>query len=438
MKIQINYGDIDNSDALNDHVEQGIQKALNHVADRIITFDHGEPASSLDAIMAGTGARVPLPELSGEDLSTILFTSGSTGQAKAACSDHRAVVQATMNFAVKYHSLATQLLEAGRPTASAQVALLSVPLFHVTGAVASLLLSFVSGRSLVIMPKWDAREAMRLIERERVTFFVGVPLMSHEIATHPERGKFDLSSCETFAAGGAARPLDHVHRIRESFPNAFQMLGYGLTETNCVGCTNVNEYYLAKPASTGPASVPLVELSIFGPDGKALPAGECGEIAIRSVCNFREYWNDPDATARAIRPDGFFLTGDIGYLDEDGYLFIVDRKKNIIIRGGENISCVEVEQAIYSHPGIAEVCVFGLPDERYGEVPVAAYRSVPATSLSEEELRAFLKHSLAEFKIPVRLWQENCALPRLGAQKIDAIALKARYSENWEGAKSAA
>jgi acyl-CoA synthetase (AMP-forming)/AMP-acid ligase II len=262
--------------------------------------------------------------------------------------------------------------------------------------------------------------------------------MSHEIATHPERDSYDLSSCETFAAGGAARPLDHIHRIRESFPDAFQMLGYGLTETNCVGCTNVNEHYLAKPASTGPASLPLVELAILGPDGEALPSGKCGEIAIRSICNFREYWNDPEATARAIRPDGFFLTGDIGYLDEDDYLFVVDRKKSIIVRGGENVSCVEVEQAIYSHPGIAEVSVFGLPDERYGEVPVAVYRPVPAVSLCEDELRAFLKRSLAAFKIPVRLWQEKRALPRLGAEKIDTAALKARYSQDWEGAKSAA
>ena len=410
----------------------------HEVAVRIVEIGHGDPAHGLAPILGNSGAAHSLPELTGDDLATILFTSGSTGRSKAAVSDHRSVVQATMSFAVKSHALATTLHEAGKSPTEDQVALLSVPLFHVTGAIATLLLSFFVGRSLVIMPKWDAREAMRLIEMERVTFFVGVPLMSHEIATHPERDSYDLSSCETFAAGGAARPLDHVLRIRETFPDAFQMLGYGLTETNCVGCTNVNDHYLAKPTSTGPASSPLVDLAILGPDGETLPAGQCGEIAIRSICNFRGYWNDPEATAEAIRPDGFFLTGDIGHLDEDGYLFIVDRKKDIIVRGGENISCVEVELALYSHPNITEVSVFGLPDAHFGEVPVAVYRPVPGTTLPEEELRTFLRQCIATFKIPVRFWEEAKALPRLGAQKIDKVALKARYSEKWEHARSAA
>lgn len=413
------------------------------VAARIVTFGHKHPADGLapilsDASASDTCPETVLPELTGDDLATILFTSGSTGRAKAACSDHRAVVHATMSFAVKYHALSTTLHEAGTPPAGDQAALLSVPLFHVTGTVATMLLSFYSGRRIVIMPKWDAREAMRLIEKERVTFFVGVPLMGHEIATHPERVNYDLSSCETFASGGSARPTDHILRARESFPDAFQVLGYGLTETNCMGCTNVSEQYLAKPTSTGPANSPLVEMKILGADGEALPAGECGEIAIRSICNFREYWNEPEATMEAVRPDGFFLTGDIGYLDEDGYLFIVDRKKDIIIRGGENIACNEVEMALYGHPNIAEVSVFGLPDDHFGEVPVAVYRPASGITMNEDELRAFLRERIATFKIPVRFWEETGTLPRLGTEKIDKVALKARYSQNWERARSAA
>lgn len=406
--------------------------------ERIVAFDHGRPDVGLEAILADSSDEVPFPEVTAEDLATILFTSGSTGRSKAACSDHRAVVHAAMNFAVKSQALSIVQTDAGAPPAQSQSALLSVPLFHVIGEVAVLLLSFFQGRRLVIMPKWDARHAMELIERERITFFVGVPLMSYEIATHPERENFDLSSCESFAAGGAARPIDHLYRIGETFPETVQMLGYGLTETNCVGCTNVNEHYLAKPASTGPASTPLVEIAIFAPDGSTLPAGKAGEIAIRSVCNSLGYWKDLGATERSFRSDGFFLSGDIGYLDEDGFLFVVDRKKDIIIRGGENIACGEVERAIYKHPDIAEVCVFGLPDERYGEVPVAVFRSISGAPMCDEELRRHLKQHLANYKIPIRFWEEKQALPRLGTQKIDKLALKARYSQNWEDARSAA
>jgi acyl-CoA synthetase (AMP-forming)/AMP-acid ligase II len=229
------------------------------------------------------------------------------------------------------------------------VTLVNVPLFHVTGEVPVFLQSFALGRKLVLMPKWDATEAMRLIEREKVTYFVGVPLMSFEIATHPDRDKYDLSSCVTFAAG--ARPPGGARRAHPQGAAAgLPIIGYGLTETNGVGCGNLNENYLAKPDSTGTASRPLVDLAILDDAGKPRPQGEIGEVSIRSVCNFLGYWDNPKATAEAIMPDGYFRTGDLGYLDPEGYLFIVDRKKDIIIRGGENISCIEVEGAITRIP----------------------------------------------------------------------------------------
>ena len=221
-------------------------------------------------------------------------------------------------------------------------------------------------------------------------------------------------------------------------PHAFPLMGYGLTETNCVGCTNINENYLAKPHSTGPASAPLVELCILGEDGEPVTPGERGEIAIRSICNFGGYWNDPEATAQAIRADGFFLTGDIGFLDADGYLFVVDRKKDIIIRSGENIACAEVEQAIYSHPDVIEASVFSLPDVHHGEVPVAVYCTRPGTPVDPATMREHLVGRLATFKIPVRFWRRDEPLPRLGTQKVDKVALKARYSQAREAARSAA
>ena len=401
---------------------------------KLVVFAHGDPESGLAGLMAAPGEDTPLPGLAGSDLATILFTSGSTGTSKGAFSDHRSVVHGAMSYAAQTLMLLTWLTGRGEAPTSQPIALVSIPLFHITAEVPLFLQSFLIGRALVLMPKWDTREAMRLIEQERITYFVGVPLMSYEIATHPERGNYDLSSCVSFVAGGAPRPIEHVTHIREALPHAFPLIGYGLTETNAVGCGNFNENYLEKPTSTGPASRPIVELAIFDDAGEPLPAGKTGEIAFRSIANFSGYWNNPEATADAIRSDGFFLTGDLGYCDEDGYLYIVDRKKEIIIRGGENISCIEVEQALYAHPAVAEASVFGLPDARLGEVPVAVVFAKPGHALDLEELRTFVAAQIAHFKVPERIWQESEPLPRLGTEKVNKRALKARYAELGSGA----
>ena len=372
-------------------------------------------------------AATPLPELGPDDLATILFTSGSTGQSKGALSDHRAVLQATLNYLTQALMMLGFATEDGNPPQGQPSTLLNVPLFHVTAEVPVMLQSFAMGRKLVLMPKWDAEEAMRLIEREQISYFVGVPLMSFEILTHPNRAKYDLSTVTDFAAGGAPRPVEHVRRINEEMGGGAPLIGYGLTETNGVGCGNWRENYLAKPNSTGRASAPLVDLAILDDSGRKVAAGERGEVAIRSICNFREYWHRPEATAAAFSPDGYFLTGDIGYLDEDGYLFIVDRKKDIIIRGGENISCQEVEAAIYEHPLVAEAAVFGLPDERFGEVPGAVVHFHDGETLDEAALQGFLCEHIAAFKVPARIWIAPEPLPRLGTEKIDKVGLKAKY-----------
>jgi acyl-CoA synthetase (AMP-forming)/AMP-acid ligase II len=288
--------------------------------------------------------------------------------------------------------------------------------------------SFVIGRGMVMMPKWDAGAALELIAREKITYFVGVPTMSLELMTHPARDSYDLSSLTDIAAGGAPRPVSHVERLQQSFRGAQPALGYGLTETNAVGCSNFWGNYAAKPASTGRAQQPFVELAILGRGDAQLPAGERGEVAIRSAANIKGYWRDPDATAAAFTADGYFKTGDIGYLDEDGYLFIVDRKKDIIIRGGENISSAEVEAACYACESVSEAAVFGAPDERLGEVPVAVVLPAEGAALDEGELRGFLESRLAAYKIPARFIFADDSLPRLGTGKIDRVALKARYA----------
>ena len=407
---------------------------------KVVLFEHdcGWEQGLANVLAGGGGADIPLPTLTGDDLATILYTSGSTGQSKGAWSDHRAVTQAVFSYVAQTLTILTMLTEKGEAPSIQPCTLVNVPLFHVTGEVPVLLQSFVIGRKLVLMPKWDAEEAMRLIEREKVTYFVGVPLMSFEIATHPNRDKYDLSSCTSFAAGGAPRPVDHVRRIKDALPHAFPLLGYGLTETNAAGCGNLNENYLNKPGSTGTATKPLIEVGILDDAGKLLPANATGEVAFRSIVNFGGYWENPQATAEAVTADGWFRTGDLGYLDEDQYLFIVDRKKDIIIRGGENISCIEVEEAIYAHPDVAEASVFGVPDEKFGEQPVGVYLVEDGRSLSEDELKVFLLQHIAPFKVPVRLWQETESLPRLGTEKVDKRALKARYLPVWQAEQKTA
>jgi long-chain acyl-CoA synthetase len=401
--------------------------AINGLTVPVIEIDDSKPLGEALVAITERWANVALPAIDGDDSATILFTSGSTGQSKGALSDHRAVLQAVFNYLAQALVMLGISTEDGNPPTTQPATLLNVPLFHVTAEVPVFLQSFAMGRKLVLMPKWDAEEAMRLIQAESVTYFVGVPLMSFEILTHPNRAHYDLSTVTDFAAGGAPRPVEHVRRLNEEMGGGAPLLGYGLTETNGVGCGNWRGNYLAKPNSTGRASAPLVDLAILDNFGKPVEAGHRGEVAIRSVCNFKEYWGRPDATAAAFTPDRYFLTGDIGYLDEDGYLFIVDRKKDIIIRGGENISCLEVEAAIYQNPRVAEAAVFGLADERLGEVPGAVVVFRPGEEMTADELCAYLFAHIAAFKVPQRIWTSSEPLPRLGTEKIDKVTLKEKY-----------
>ena len=395
---------------------------------KILTIAIEQPVEiALAELLHDVDENTVLPEVSPEDDATILFTSGSTGESKGALSTHRAVTTATYAYATGLIVLRGILEADGNPPPTPRT-LLSVPLFHVTGEVPVMINSFVIGRCMVVMPKWDAAEALRLIEKENITYFVGVPTMSLELMNHPDRGKYDLSSLSDITAGGAPRPVSHVERLRNEFPWAKPALGYGLTETNAAGFINFWGNYAAKPASTGRAQAPFIEAAILGTEDQHLPVGEIGEIAIRTAANIKCYWRNPDATDAAFTPDGYFRTGDVGYLDEDGYLFIVDRKKEIIIRGGENISAAEVEAACYACPAIAEVSVFGVPDERLGEVPVAIILLKDGEQLSEGELRTFLDERLARFKIPERMVFSTDPLPRLGTGKFDRRALKAQYA----------
>ncbi|MCA0210127.1 MAG: acyl--CoA ligase [Proteobacteria bacterium] len=408
--------------------EPGVQHGA-----KVITLDIAQPIDRAIAPITGAGgsAETELPRLTGQDLATILFTSGSTGQSKGAYSRHEAICQAIFNYVTQTASIVHLLTEDGQMSDIQPATLICTPLFHVTAEVPVFLQSFALGRKLVLMPKWNAEEAMRLIQDEQVNYFVGVPLMSYEILVHPNRQNYDLSTCKSYAGGGAPRPPEHVKRLATEMGEGKPLLGYGLTETNAVGCGIINENYLAKPMSTGPASKPLVDLAILDDDGNPVAQGGVGEVCIRSVCNFEGYWNNEAATKAAFFDNGYFRSGDLGYLDEDGYLFIVDRKKDIIIRGGENISCQEVEAAIYEHPDTNECAVFGLPDERLGECVGAVAWMKPGSSVTADDLIAFLAARLAPYKVPCQIWMSNDALPKLGSEKIDKVSLRSQYREEY-------
>ena len=400
---------------------------------KVVTLDIAQPIDQAIAPITGAGgnAATALPTLTGQDLATILFTSGSTGQSKGAYSRHEAVVQAIFNYVTQTASMVHLLTEDGLMSDIQPATLICTPLFHVTAEIPVFLQSFALGRKLVLMPKWNAEEAMRLIQDEQCNYFVGVPLMSYEILIHPNRKNYNLSTCKSYAGGGAPRPPEHVKRLATEMGEGKPLLGYGLTETNAVGCGIINENYLAKPLSTGPASKPLVDLAILDDDGNELAQGKVGEVCIRSVCNFEGYWNNEAASKAAFFDNGYFRSGDLGYLDEDGYLFIVDRKKDIIIRGGENISCQEVEAAIYEHCDTNECAVFGLPDERLGEVVGAVIWTKPGSSVTAEDMCSFLSQRLAPYKVPYKIWMVADALPKLGSEKIDKVSLRNKYRDEY-------
>ncbi len=376
---------------------------------------------------AFAGRAMPVAEVAPDDNATIMYTSGSTGHPKGALSSHRGILSALYSWMLMGLASKAAAGEGQEPDRFPPCGLLTIPLFHCTASHSAFLLSLAVGRKIVIMHKWDPHEALRLIEQERVTWFNGVPTMSAELQAAAQESERDLSSLREIMAGGAARPPDQVGKITGTFSKSSAGIGYGLTETNALGAVNAGGAYSARPSSTGRVVPAVTEIRIVGPAGEALPAGERGEVCIRSPANVKGYWNKPEATAEAFA-SGWFHTGDVGYLDGEGYLYIVDRLKEIIIRGGENISCLEVEAAIYTHPAVLEAAVFGLPDERLGEIVGAALVLKEGSELTSGELREYLAGHLAAFKIPAHVWFRGEQLPRIASGKIFKRQLRSDYA----------
>lgn len=368
----------------------------------------------------------PMPdeEIDEMDDAMILYTSGTTGHPKGAVSTHLAIMSVIKTWTlITIAGVTVQTQQNEKDGIAPAVnppqpsALVSVPLFHVTGCNAIFLISLIVGRKLVLMHKWDPTRALELIQEERVTGFTGVPTMSWEIVTHPDVDNYDISSLASLGSGGAARPPEQVQKMTEKFPDSPPGGGYGLTETNAMGAVNGGINYQLKPGSTGRPTYPIIEMKIVDETGNEMPQGERGEILIKSAVNIRGYWNQPERTKDDF-VDGWFHTGDVGLMDEDGFLWIVDRLKEIVIRGGENISVTEVEQIIHQHPNVMEVACYGLPDERLGEALGATIMLVPNTTLSEQEVKNHVAEHLAAFKVPAYVITQSEQLQRGATDKI--------------------
>jgi long-chain acyl-CoA synthetase len=291
-----------------------------------------------------------------------------------------------------------------------------VPLFHVTGCVSVMLSTFANGLKLVIMYRWNPERALELIEREKVTNFVGVPTMSWDLLESPDFEKRDTSSLRSVGGGGAPAPPELVRRIDAGFAKARPGIGYGMTETNAYGPQNSGDDYVSHPTSTG-RSTPILEVKIVDEQGEEVPIGERGEICFKGPNLIRGYWNNPQATAETI-VDGWLRTGDIGRIDEEGFVYIEDRAKDMVLRAGENIYCAEVEAVLYEHPAVYEAAVFGIPDERLGEQVAAAIYLRPGQEVSVEELQEHVKGKLAAFKVPTHIDLVESQLPRNASGKI--------------------
>ena len=367
-------------------------------------------------------AESELPDLtvSPDDLATIFYTSGTTGRPKGALGTQRNICTNLMSLG--FISARVQLTSSeehreslsGGPVQNSY--LLSVPLFHATGCHSILVANTAAGGKLVMMRRWNAERALELIEREKITVFGGVPTMAWQVIQSPEFESRDTSSVRSVAYGGAPAPPELLRRIREHFPAGSASNGYGLTETSSVTTMNSGEDYFRKPDSVGPP-VPVVEIRIVGPDGDDVAEGETGELLIKGPNVVKGYWNKPEATAESFT-EGWLHSGDVARVDEEGFVYIVDRAKDMVIRGGENVYCVEVESAIFEHPAVSDAAVIGVPHDVLGEEVGAVVVLKPGASLGEEELRQHLAARIAGFKIPSLVWYLEEQLPRNPAGKV--------------------
>lgn len=381
-----------------------------------------------DVVSLADGSSLPDVDIAPDDDATIFYTSGTTGMPKGVLGTHRNICS---NQITVGYGRARSLLLSGQPlpdpaTAPKKAFLLPVPLFHVTGCHSALVPTILGGNKLVLMHKWDAKRGLELIEREKVNGFTGVPAIAWQIIEHPDFSKYDLSSLEAVSYGGAPAPAELPKLVKKTFPDAGAGNGYGLTETSSVTSQNQGLEYLQKPDSVG-MPVPVCEVRVVDTDGKDVPQGQIGELWIKGPNVVKGYWNKPEETAKSFS-DGWLHSGDLVRIDEAGFIYILDRAKDMVIRGGENIYCTEVESVLYTHPSVMDAAVFGLPHRILGEEVAAVVQLKPGHDVSEQDLIAHAAARMAAFKVPVRIDVRAEPLPRNANGKVLKRDLKAEMA----------
>lgn len=365
-----------------------------------------------------------------DDPCAILFTSGTTGRVKGAVLTHRSLITGLMGAQLsgvmvmhnmaKSYGVPVETIIANLPQ---QASLLVYPLFHISGLGAAFLSPLLAGSKVVIMRRWDANEAVRLIAQEKITQFAAVPTMLWDLLNRASVAEVDLSSLRNVASGGQALPINLLDSIREICPQAVMGTGYGMTETSGAIAQAVGEDFIRKRAAAG-RLLPLAKVRIEGPEGQDMPIGQCGEILVRSGMVMKGYWNRPEETEKSFTADGWLRTGDVGYIDEEGFIFIVDRTKDMVISGGENIYCAEVERVLGEMSGITECAAFGIADDRLGELLVAV---VVGEVNDEPSVIDWVGERLARYKAPGRVIFMSDGLPRNHVGKIDKVKLRAAW-----------
>lgn len=394
-------------------------ESLKNLNIEIIVNEPIDNKQTFNEIVSGTSTEWPEANATEEDISVLLYTSGSTGLPKGVMLTHLAIINALFSFYTLGELRKIVHNETLLDVENASV-LINVPLFHVTGLVTQFLLSMIAKRKLIIMYKWEAKYALDLIKEHKVTNLSGVPTQSWDLLNHPDIDNYDLSSLIDIGAGGAARPEDQVFNLHDKF-NIPMTFAWGMTETAALGTILRGDDYLKRPNSAGLVVPDISEIAVMDDSNNFLNTDEIGEIVFKSPSNTIGYLKNEEETKNCI-VNGWLKTGDLGYVDNDGYLFIVDRKKALIIRGGENISCLEVENVLDKHPDIMESCVCGIDDDKFGEI-VGAY-IYTNKELTIEDLKIFMADKLANYKVPEVIIYTTKSLPRIASEKIDRVTIK--------------
>ncbi|KEJ88168.1 class I adenylate-forming enzyme family protein [Sulfitobacter donghicola] len=365
-----------------------------------------------------------------DDDFAVMYSSGTTGHPKGVVQTHRGAVNAVFSWLMQ--AVVAPLIDPPEPDAPEPPrpsALVVTPLFHVTATHPLFLLSLVAGARITLMEKWDAAEAVRLIKTEGITRFLGVPTQSADLMQAAHAANETLDTMDYLGSGGAKRPGAQVGELAQAFPNAAIATGWGMTETNALGIGMIGEEYLNRPESAGRLHPPVQELRLLDDAGNDVADGELGEITVKSPSNMRCYLNKPEATEETMQ-DGWLRTGDLAVMDSEGYVTILDRKKNIIIRGGENIACLDVEGALHRLPDVIEACAFSVPDDRLGEVVGACVQLKDGATLTHDQMAKALHGHIAKFKTPEHLWTQTTPLMRGATDKIDRRGLRTVCLDN--------